>query len=131
MDGNKPWDSDTWQAFQDKCAALAAKEPAEEYWDLDPCPDCGACPKLTRCMCDFAGVRVQRRIAAIESQLAEGTARLDEQRTRIAAFIREKSASAKWDWEVRHFADHAAEQIEHGWDGEGEAAIDAARKERT
>ena len=37
--------------------------------DLTPCPDCGACPRLTRCECDFAGLRVEKRIAALEEEL--------------------------------------------------------------
>ena len=38
---------------------------------MTKCSDCGAAPAETRCECDFAGIRVQRRITALEAALAE------------------------------------------------------------
>ena len=41
------------------------------HMDLSPCPDCGAAPKELRCECDYAGIRVQRRIAELEAEVAK------------------------------------------------------------
>ena len=38
-----------------------------------PCPDCGVQIPLS-CFCDFAGLRVQRRIADLEARLAKAEA---------------------------------------------------------
>lgn len=48
--------------------------------DRTPCPDCGACPRETRCDCDHAGIRVRREMDALRQRLAVAetdTRRLD------------------------------------------------------